>query len=155
LSLGSVPSGFALTLDRSWTTDELVDQGTYSSSELQGWGYLGGYEREFERDNESDPVKISSDAGAYATSQGVARAFQRNVTLCQNDGWDLIDANVGLGSESMLCARDVSFRGYEARVHFVIWYRGRVKNSIAVTALLGKSTPDLALRLARRQAANY
>jgi hypothetical protein len=155
LAAGSVPSDFTQTLEEDYTPEEIAAQGTYSLEDLQSWGYLGGYEREFERRDNSDPMKISSDAGAYRTSGGIARAFQRNIVNCQTGGWRIVRNDVELGTESMLCARDTSIRGYNARVFFVIWYSGRVKSAVTVTGLLGKNTTELALRLARRQAANY
>jgi hypothetical protein len=155
LNAQSVPSGFALSLEASYTPGEIAAQGTYELSDLRGWHYLGGYEREFEREDASNPAKISSDAGAYGTAAGIKSSFARNRVNCQSGGWQIILEDVRLGDESILCSRDTSVRGYEARVFFVVWRKGRIKSAVTVTALLGKNTPALALSLARKQAAHY
>lgn len=156
LSSSSIPDDFKQSLQRAWTRAEIATQGTYSSSDLSAWGYLGGYEREFERRESSNPVKISSEAGAYSSVEGITRAFQRNRLNCQINGWQIIRDDLdNLGSESLLCTRDTTVRAREARVYLVIWRTGRVKSAVTVTAFKGKSTPELALRLARQQADNY
>jgi hypothetical protein len=155
LNSRSVPSDFEQSSEKAYTPKEIAAEGTYTYAQLQSWAYLGGYEREFEREDASDPAKISSDAGAYGTSEGIESAFAQNVINCQTGGWRILNGDVGLGAKSILCVRDTSIRGHVARVFFVVWRDGRVKSAVTVSALLGKNTPTLALSLARKQAANY
>jgi len=155
LPAGAVPASFSESLEEAYTPDEIAAQGTYTLDQLRSWGYLGGFEREFERADEADPAKISSDAGAYRTTSGIARAFEQNRVNCQTGGWMILSSNEHLGTSSMLCVRDTSIRGHEARVFFLVWFQGRVKSAVTVTALLGKNNPAFVRELAATQAARY
>lgn len=155
LSNRLVPDGFKQTFESAYTRADIAAQGTYSAAQLREWNYLGGYEREFERQDPNNPVKISSDAGAYGTIDGIRSAFGQNSVNCQIGGWKIVTEDVGLGVGSLLCSRDTSFRGRVARVYFLVWWKDGIKSAVTVTALLNKSSPALVLDLARRQAANY
>lgn len=142
-------------LDQAYTPEEIAEQGTYSSVQLQNWHYLGGYERQFQDSNPSNPAQVSSNAGAYGTMDGIAKAFAENQALCNENGFRIVSSNEGLGDQSLLCTKDTQIQGQEARVYFVIWRKKLIKSSITTTQLVSQSNQSLALHLAGKQNANY
>ncbi len=147
-----VPARFREVSSRAYTPEEIAAQGTYSRAQLRRWGYIGGYEREFNRLDENDPAQISSDAGAYRSRTGARSSLAQNTSNCQRSGWRLLRRNVGLGDQSRLCTLLTSVRGRNARVYFVVWRKRRFKSAVTYTALPGRVEPRGVIRLARRQA---
>lgn len=152
LSAKDVPAGFTLRSARSWTPRQLSTQGTYTLKQLKQWGYVVGYEAEFDRDRDgSNPQQISSDAGAYRTQSGARRSLAANADAGSRGRWRPLELSARIGDEAIMRTLVVPVRGRVAQVFFVVWRKGRFKGSITLSGVKNEVVASEAVRLAKRQ----
>jgi hypothetical protein len=144
---------FKRTLLRSYNRREIADQGTWSLAQLDTWGYLIGWEAQYDRGlrTHKNPAQLSSDAGAYRSVSGARRALIANAEACEIGSWHKLSVP-RIGMRSVACTEAGSAHGYHGRAFFVAWRCGRFKGAITLTGPDGRFTLGDALPFARRQA---
>lgn len=148
-----VGHGFKRTVFRSYNRQQIADQGTWSRAQLNNWGYIVGWESEYDRglDTHKDPAQLSSDAGAYRTVSGAGRALTANAQACRAGSWSPVSVP-RIGARTVACSEAGSSRGYQGRAYFIAWRCGRFKGAITLLGPDGRFTVRSALPFARRQA---
>jgi hypothetical protein len=150
LRAADVPPDYAQVGASFWTPAELATQGTWSLRQLQSWGYIVGYEVQFDRPPESgDPAQISSNAGLYRTVAGARASLRANGNACQVGGWHELRLRAHIGQAAHLCTVVTTLRGKQAQAFFVVWRVRRLKGSITVVALKGSAQASDAVALAK------
>jgi hypothetical protein len=150
LSAADVPAGYSKATSRFWTAAQLSTQGTWSLEQLQSWGYILGYEVQFDRPpTAGDPGQISSNAGLYRTAAGARASLRANGNACQVGGWRELTLHASIGQAAHFCTLLTTARGQQAQVFFLVWRVGRLKGSITVVGVQGRAKASQTVALAR------
>lgn len=153
LTPSDVRHGFRRTLLRSYDAEQLAAQGGWTLTQLRSWGYVVGWEAQYDRglDTHVDPAQLSSDAGGYRSARGADRSLGANQAACARGGWHTLGAP-RLGQRSVACYRNGEYDGYQGTAFFVAWRCGRYKGAVTLTGPRRRFDLSDALPFARRQA---
>lgn len=153
LTTRDTPVGFAEEAAQSYNIRQDAAQGTWTLAQLRSWGYIAGYETQFDRAlASSDPQQISSNAGAYRGPPGAQRSLDASGLECLQPRWTQLSMPHPVGNAAWFCVQKGGIRGYNGESFFVVWREGRFKGSITLTGRTKQVTAGLAMSLATVQA---
>jgi hypothetical protein len=156
LRLQDMPTGFKVKSASVKSAAAAVKEGGVTLAELKSWGYVTGYEADFDRDVSlsnalTGPIEINSSASVYRTKQGVARSLASSAAVCNKRPYEELSVGAKIGDEAHLCSATSKANGYTYQTYAVLWRRGVMKAAVIVAGIKGGVSPEQAVALAKLQ----
>jgi hypothetical protein len=157
LRLQDMPTGFKVKSAGVKSAASAVKEGGVTLAQLKSWGYVAGYEADFDRDvTPADAVsggaiEILSAASVYRTKQGAEKSLASSAAVCNKSPSQELSVGAKIGDEAHLCSGTSKSNGYTFKTYILLWRRGALKAAVIVAGLKGGVSPGLAVSLAKVQ----
>jgi hypothetical protein len=122
-----------------------------NAEQAKAWGYVTSYSANFITNSRvaRGTGLITSTASVYRTSVGPEKSLASTVKACSQPPLHELSLGTRIGDEAHLCMMTIKHDGMNVNTYVVMWRRGRIAASIAVSGPAG--TPEQAVALAKRQ----
>jgi hypothetical protein len=156
LRLQDMPTGFELTKSHYESVTAAAKSSSVSVAQYKAWGYLTAYESDFSKNGSlgdlfSGASQIASSVTVYGTSTGAGKSLASSVASCNKPPFEELSVGARIGDESHLCSARHKSGGVTAQVYAVLWRRGQLKAGLIVAGVVGGTSPDVAVKLAKLQ----
>jgi len=152
LQLQDLPMGFHARSGSGYTPSLAApNESVVNAAQYKAWGYVTGYAANFSK-NSSVAVGtglITSTAIVYRTSAGPEKSLASTVRVCSRPPLHELSLGTRIGDEAHLCVMAIMRGGMNVNTYALMWRRGRIAASIAVSGSAG--TPKQAVALAELQ----
>lgn len=156
LAPSDLPTGFATKPSSGYVSmAKAAKDDKLSIAIFQKYGYISGYEADYDRDVSLGDVvrgaiEIGSTVSIYQSAAGPKAGLALTASACKKHG---IQESVGtqIGDESELCSIRQNENGTEVRVYAISWRHGAVRGTVLIAGLDGGVSATQAVQLAKRQ----
>ena len=154
LRLSDVPAGLTVSSQRYKSVTGAAASGPFTVAQYKAWGYLNGYEVDYELGGSSakvvtEPILITSAGSVYKTPAGAAASFAAHRAQCSKIGGHSFSTDGRIGDASFGCVARTTESGVPVVEYVVAWRRGPVNAVIELGGLRTGASAAKTLRLAR------
>jgi hypothetical protein len=156
LRLQDMPTGFETTTSHYTSVTAAAKSGSVSVAQYKAWGYLTAYESDFSKkgsvgDLLASASQVTSSVTVYRTSAGAGKSLASSVATCNKAPFKELSVGAKIGDESHLCSATRKSGGVTVQIYAVIWRRGQLKAAVLTAGVVGGTSPDQAVKLAKVQ----
>jgi len=156
LPLNDMPTGFGLKDAKYYSAAAVVKEQDTTMAQLKSWGYVNGYQAEYDRDVSlgsmlNGPIEIDSYASVYKHDDGAKKSMQASLDSARKQHYPELSVGTRLGDDAHLFSYAKKSGSSTFQIYIVMWRHHAVKNTILTVGLKGAVSPQQAVNLAKAQ----